>query len=168
MSECRECAIYNIGNRTAWMVGLVAVAALCVMLLAFCYVSRWWAFCPVGVILPAAFLLAAASDKWRYLHVADTGLYVSTVFRRHRHGLAWESIEKVIVTRTRDGHTIKRVLIVGRNPRLPLEAVYDEKRGTLFEPLGRRMIAIHGNAPDLNAVLQRLQDRVPNAFPNGA
>lgn len=167
MTRQEEYNILGRADRIAIPIIMILFAAFALALIR----ARWsWISSGVGVlVLLAAFVMADALK--RVLRIADEGLSVTTLFRPRGKLLAWDSIEKVIVSRKRDGHTVKRVLVVGRNPGLPPEAVhheYDEQRGTLFEPLGRRMIAIPGNAPDLSAVLQRLQDRVPNAFPSGA
>ena len=158
---------YNILSR-ADMIAMTVIMALFAALSLALILARWsWISSTIGALVLLGTLMLADTLK-RVLHIADDGLSVTTLFHQRGKLLAWDSIERVLVSRKRGGHTVRRVLIVSRNPKLPLESVYDERRGTLHEPLCRRIIAIPGNAPDLLAVLQHLQDRVPNAFSSGA
>jgi hypothetical protein len=169
MSECVEYREYNIRNPWEWLafplLVLIAFAGLVVTL------KNWsWISNVAGILALLVFTLAAVDSLKRQLVVNSEGLRIRTLLRRRVKVVAWDSIEQVIVNRTRDGRAIRRVLIVGRHPGLPPEAAhreYDEKRGILFEPPGRRIIAVPGSAPDLPAMLQCLHDQVPYAFPNG-
>lgn len=167
MCDCVQYTKYTIRSPREWvafpLVVLLASAGLFVTL------KNWsWVSNAAGFLAFLIFALAAVDGLKRQFFINSEGLRVRTLLRHGMKPIAWDIIEQVIVNRTRDRRSIRRLLIIGRHTGLLPEAAhhrYGEKRGILFEPAGRRIIAIPGTAPDLPHVLDCLRSQVPHAFP---
>lgn len=145
----------NISEPLGWIGVILGGLVICGTVVGY-LVMKWWPVCALGLLVAAEFLWIGASEIWRrHLYATEDGLCVTRPLGKTH--MEWKEISRVRVTRSRDCQRIKRISIVAIKPsRSPMQ--------NRLQGGQAKVIVVSGAAPDADAVIDILEEHVPDAI----